>query len=267
MKRFLIMFLALFVMIGLTIAVVQPRKVEKFMLEGNGTSQYVQFNDVTGLTGLPAKTFTFWINQDSYIASTNPVYLVGDDNTDELNILTVNFAGNNGWIMFSAGFTTTQGIWAVQSNVVPINGWHHVAVAYDGSSTSNNPAIYVDGVAKSVTRLQAPIGTWISTGANKLRVLGTTANSVDGKMENWKIYNRVLSAGEVAEIYNSRTVTVNDVGLLFDFYSIGAAGYSEFNGAALSESNFLIDRMSGRRGVPHGGPGMWGDTLLAYGGW
>ena len=119
----------------------RPQKVEKFMLEGNGTSQYVQFDDVTGLTGLPAKTFTFWINQDSYIASTNPIYLVGDDNTDELNILTVNFAGYNGEIMFSAGFTTAQGIWAVQSNVVPINGWHHVAVAYDGSSTLNNPAV------------------------------------------------------------------------------------------------------------------------------
>lgn len=249
------------------VAAFAPRKVKKIMLEGNGTSQYVQFDDVSGLTGLPAKTFAFWINQDSYIADTNPIYLVGDDNADELNILRVNFAGNNGWIMFSAGFTTAQGIWAVQSNVLPINGWHHVAVSYDGSSTSNNPVIYVDGVAKSVTRLQSPVGTWISTGANKLRVLGTTANSVDGKLENWKIYNRVLSAGEVAELYNSRTVTVNDLGLIFDLYAIGAAGYQEFNGAALAAENTLTDRMSGRRGIPHGGPGMWGDTLLAWGGW
>lgn len=53
---------------------------------------------------------------------------------------------------------SSYGQWHGASNAVSTGAWHHVAVDYDKSSTANNPTVYVDGVAITMTETFSPSG-------------------------------------------------------------------------------------------------------------
>lgn len=89
------------------------------------------------------------------------------------------------------------------SSSVPTGGWHHVVFTYDGSSTSAGIYIYVDGVDRTGTRS----GTLASSILNNQAVrIGDNASSggtrFGGKVDEARIYNRVLSASEVKQLYD-----------------------------------------------------------------
>jgi uncharacterized protein (TIGR02145 family) len=77
------------------------------------------------------------------------------------------------------------------------SSWVHYVVTYDSSSLSNDPKVYIDGVAQSVTETFTPSGT-ISSEANQLYNL---PNLLNGTLDDVRIYNRILSADEVAQLY------------------------------------------------------------------
>jgi hypothetical protein len=51
----------------------------------------------------------------------------------------------SGLITFVFSFSTTAGSWTVPAP--SSSAWHHYAVVYDVTSSSNTPSIYVDGIA------------------------------------------------------------------------------------------------------------------------
>ncbi len=90
----------------------------------------------------------------------------------------------------------------VAAGYVPDNNWHHVAVSY-GQTTNDTIAIYVDGaLAGSV----AVTNAW-SWPTNQEVEIGLSHDSywkhLYGQMDDVRIYNRVLSATEVASVYSS----------------------------------------------------------------
>ena len=90
---------------------------------------------------------------------------------------------------FSVVHSTTTGVWKTGA-VVPFNVWTHVAVVYDGSSTSNDPIIYLNGVATTITETATPAGTRTSDASDDL-IIGNRADGArtfDGYMMDAKIY-------------------------------------------------------------------------------
>jgi hypothetical protein len=59
------------------------------------------------------------------------------------------------------------------------NVWHHIAIAYDGSSVNNVPSIYVDAVPQAVTTAVFPTGSFLTIDSSYL-----IGNRLDG-LRNW----------------------------------------------------------------------------------
>ena len=139
------------------------------------------------------------------------------------------------------------------NNAITTDAWYHIAVI------PSVPTIYSNGVSKSITVVNAGSGT-----ATQLQTyIGTKSggNAVIGQVQDLRYYNRILSAGEVGILANSRLQNVILNGLVFWAPLNGAAGLPIFDGATLGESNTLIDQISGVHGVPVGNPVGRGNTI------
>ncbi len=110
---------------------------------------------------------------------------------------------DNGGLNFGQGFSSGRGWWKLPNNVINLNIWQHIAVSYDASSTANYPLIYINGSPVAVTRVDTPSGTLRSDAAINLRLgahaTGTNQN-FDGKIDDARIYDRMLTATEIADI-------------------------------------------------------------------
>lgn len=99
---------------------------------------------------------------------------------------------------WSAGLAS----WGFPVVNVSANVWHHLAVSYDGGSSVNAPVMYVDGVAQVLTQAVGSGGT-LNTNADPY-ILGNRANdnarNWDGLNAEWAVWNRILSAAEIATL-------------------------------------------------------------------
>ena len=110
---------------------------------------------------------------------------------------------NGGIINFGQGFTSGRGWWKIPNGSISLNAWQHIAVAYDASSTANDPVIYLDGSPVAVTRVDSPSGSIRSDAAINLRLgnfAGGTSHTFDGTIDDARIYDRMLDAGEIATL-------------------------------------------------------------------
>lgn len=102
------------------------------------------------------------------------------------------------WREFSGG----DGTWGN----IPITwgDWYHIAVVYDDSNASNNPVIYLNGMAISTSNSNSS-GTAASDAASNLVIGNSDASSrtFDGIIDDTRIYDRALSSAEILSIYNA----------------------------------------------------------------
>lgn len=103
--------------------------------------------------------------------------------------------------------TGTEGIWET-TTTVPTSEWVHVAIAYDASATANDPDIYFNSVLQSITETSTPTGTVYDDSAHNLGVgnrddLGRPLNGI---LDDIRIYDSVLSATEIENIYNAHAL-------------------------------------------------------------
>jgi hypothetical protein len=111
---------------------------------------------------------------------------------------------DNGGLNFGQGFTSGRGWWRFAESSISLGSWQHIAIAYDASSTANDPVVYLDGSPVPVTRVDTPSGTLRTDVAINLRLGGhasaTAQNVFDGKIDDARIYDRILDAAEIADI-------------------------------------------------------------------
>ncbi|MBC8415648.1 MAG: LamG domain-containing protein, partial [Candidatus Cloacimonetes bacterium] len=109
---------------------------------------------------------------------------------------------------FFQAFNANDGGWTTNNRVISIGAWTHVAAIYDAGNVTNNPTIYINGIAYTVgdglTEDETPIGTRISDTANTLYIGNSDAlnRTFDGNMTDMRLYNRILSGIEILRIYN-----------------------------------------------------------------
>lgn len=108
---------------------------------------------------------------------------------------------------FTANFSTTAGQWKVNDSTLggTLTDWNHIAVTYDGGSTSNLPTCYWNGVASTMSQIVAPVGTYDTTSSEVFIGNRTAANRSLGSgaglgvIAHVALHNVILSAGEIAE--------------------------------------------------------------------
>ncbi len=151
------------------------------------------------LSGTSKATIEFWLNWDAY------------DNEDDLALeLTENFNQNSGGFIVDpnagqGGFGVGIGIADTRNNVFftrPSAGqWHHYAFALDSTAPAAQQITpYVDG--QPVTYTKTATGTGAGAFANSTLYLMSRAGTGlfgRGALDELAVYNRVLTASEIAE--------------------------------------------------------------------
>jgi hypothetical protein len=181
----------------------------------DGSNDYVSVPDpgagsVFDFANGTSITVAAWVNltslpQDAIVLSKGATG--GADNANyQMEIAT----NNHLYLSFTSG-----GVWqtAQSTATVPVSGWHHYVVSQTFGSASLQ--MYIDGavIASDSGDTSAPdvtnVALWF--GADNEATAGATDNELNGKIDEARVYNRVLSAAEVSRLYNYQVPTFTDV--------------------------------------------------------
>ena len=160
----------------------------------------------TGLTshaGDDLYSISIWYWMDGADTTARRIFdKKGSANGDGILIFRDNNATHNyGFQLIRA---TNKGEWRWDKTTT--GEWIHLFVAYDASSTTNDPVIYVDGSAASLTKTQTPDGA-VDVSTNPYLIGNRERASVytrcwDGKLAHFAVWHgAVLSAGEVGALF------------------------------------------------------------------
>lgn len=154
----------------------------------NGTTTHLNYGYTDGLNvGQPGLTMAAWVKPD----------------TDGSSVAVINRNGPyllwlNGNRTMGPGLLQGSWNWTNSSDAVALNDWSHIALTYDGTTQR----LYVNGQPSGVsTSLTGNIDTRTSG-----IVIGRDTSSggrmyFDGAIDDARLYNRALSASEVAGLY------------------------------------------------------------------
>ena len=111
---------------------------------------------------------------------------------------------------FNIPFSTTDGAWTTTNHDINFDEWQHIAITYDGSSTSSNPIIYINGISVAVTEATTPVGS-ISDDTADLYIgnRSATDRSFNGSMSSIALHSTAKSADEIYAIY-SKGITYSE---------------------------------------------------------
>ena len=125
-------------------------------------AQYIDFGSaISGVIGLTAKSVAFWVKPDDFGAAYEMLIISDGTGTDTDELFDIVTQITTGKVGLVAHFSTTNGVWIITSATLTAGAWNHVVVTYDGTSTANNPVIYINGASVAVTRSTAPVGTYL----------------------------------------------------------------------------------------------------------
>jgi hypothetical protein len=159
----------------------------------DGTNGYVAL-PAGAVSSAEAITFATWVNLDT-VSTWSRIFDFGSGTSKYMFLTPKN--GATGTIRFEIrngnAFSQIDGAAAL-----PTGGWHHVAVTLDGSTGT----LYVDGQkvgSNSVGIRPSHLGV---TTQNWIGRSQFPDPYLDGRVDDFRIYNRALSAAEVAAVMN-----------------------------------------------------------------
>ena len=167
----------------------------------------------------PSGTICFWMLANAPLPGPGTEgAILFDRRTTNGTVIVLNDAG----AIFWQGQAGAQN--ALTAGYLPDGIWHHVAVTF-GQTTSDTISIYIDGALSGST----PVTNAWSWPLDQEIEIGKSHDSYwkryDGDMDDFRIYNRVLDASEINEIYTSGDL-VDDTALRVQ-YTFNSAIYGQ----------------------------------------
>lgn len=218
---------------------------------------YIDYGIIPAVHASAARTLMAWTKITSGVATLHA--FISDNNVNWIFYYSDLLDGDADCLKFQRLFSGDPGTWKSGTASISFDTWYHVAVAYDETNVTNDPVFYKNGTALSVSESSAPVGTPIDDSTSTIRIGKTGAIS----LSDARIYNRILTADEVLDIYNSKSYDSVPRGLVFQARGYGCAGKQVFDGAALGAANTVIDYIGGVVGTPAGSPVGRADNLLS----
>jgi hypothetical protein len=164
-------------------------------LNFNGSTSYTDLGSSPSLISAGTRTVAFWIKP-----TTDSGYLYTQFDGAGTNYGGKNLVFNGSNIQLS---WQAAGLTVVSASTVPLNQWTHVVGVFNANG--NVGSIYLNGVLSN----SGSIGAEWTSNPNDLRVCGrwatpNTGSAVmcTGTIDEVRIYNRALTAGQVAALYN-----------------------------------------------------------------
>ncbi|MBU1997851.1 MAG: LamG domain-containing protein, partial [Candidatus Omnitrophica bacterium] len=155
----------------------------------NGTTDRISIPDNDLLDLQTAITISAWVRMDSVNATEQGI--VGKADTSAYGVYNLIYDGNTGQV-FRLELMGVSDAYVYGTTVPNQDTWYHVAGTYSGSQK----CIYVNGIAENCE------GTTGSITTNNLPLsIGThQAYEFDGYIDEVRVYNRALTAAEVARL-------------------------------------------------------------------
>lgn len=197
-------------------------------LDFNGTSDYLSIANEANFDFERTNTFTLsaWIYRKT--SNTEDAILGKTENNTTWRGYALylqpnggcNGAGNN---CVELDITSAGGnVISVESplNSVPNNSWTHIVATYNGSSGASGVTLYINGTAQTPTVLENSLTSSILNNNNftlGTDLAGETADYFNGLIDEVRVYNRALTAGEVTRLYNltkPKIKAASDTGLV-----------------------------------------------------
>ena len=162
------------------------------------------------LNGSRTATVAFWIKT----ATTTQVVPIGtyDGSGDEgfeivINKGSVTDAGKINFFSFS-NFFVAENYYTTSDTSVTDNNWHHIVVTWEiFAGTVPNVSLFFDGVSQALTaQSNASVPAYTTFDQNiyigARNNVGSPNAPFPGLLDDVRIYNRVLTAGEAKQLYN-----------------------------------------------------------------
>ena len=200
------------------------------------STEYVDAGNANSLKTNPA-TISFWVNTTDTGSGARAVQkqgtwaIIPSQGGDGANGVTISdsgcVCGRHSLVRVDDGF------------------WHHIAFAYQ-SGSPNGSFIYVDGTLATTTE-----NTLTDTG----QVVKFGGTNFVGKIDDVRIYNRILSATEVANLYSAGSgVPIKVNTSRNSFLTDGLAGLWSFDGPDLRATTAYDRSGTGNNGTLTNGP-------------
>ena len=164
----------------------------------NGSSAYIE-TPITQSEISGTVTYSCWIKPDALDSGQRFLSLTTGNETAGEFFVRINDA--SGFLRFYrwSGSGTTLEFWTTTILKVSTSAWHNVVITFDGS----NATFYVDGVSESPAKSSASSG--IGAQPITTMIIGAYQPSAfiyyDGKIDEVRVYDRVLNTKEIDNLY------------------------------------------------------------------
>lgn len=180
-------------------------------LDFDGSNDYIECADSPSLNIIKSITISAWIN---FAVTNSPIVIVGRGNYQYLLYWN---AGQSVLSLWTGGSETQQFFTPV------VGTWYHIVAIND--EYNNKRTIYINGKELSGSSSYVP-----SSSANVVLRIGDSENFSyhwNGKIENILIYNRALSAQEVATLHAFPYAMFEEESPYWILKAAGGATYNE----------------------------------------
>lgn len=225
---------------------------------GGSSGDAISFGYVPHVTNIQERTISAWIYKDGTPVSTSDhIVAISDDNKGVIVSVTT-----DDQIQYYSKRSSNQGIWKTPISSVASGQRVHVVITINQVDETSDPIIYINSSLQTLTETTTPsgifkdeigvpliVGNWKTASEDYTRAW-------DGKIEDFRIYDRVLTADEVTTLYNGGTPDMDLVtdGLQFQAFVVPTFRLTDFVNATLTSDMKVRDRIHGVVGTPHGSP-------------
>ena len=181
-------------------------------IDFDGTDDWVDVDTPAELDSSTAKSFAVWVYPRTLGGGNFGTMYAAGINGDKMYFTFCNSNGTEcpsrpSTFVFnnrdSGGIQSNE--WTAPANTIQLNRWQHLVVTYncDGSSAK----FYYNGEEITATQVITH-SSGCPDSSSLTKYIGYTTNSgFDGLMDDFRVYNRVLSADEVKRIYELGATT------------------------------------------------------------
>ena len=188
-----------------TLVVADTSEGGTYAYEFDGTDDRIDCPS-TVLGGSQVFSMSCWVYVDSHDATYGEGFMGQWDN---------NASSNKAGMIYSGAATSFRGLVTaggtnytstVSGTSPPTGSWHHLASVVDGS----NVTLYVDGVSQGATAYSGSISSSPANAFEIGRYQGSFGandrHCLDGKMDDIRAYNRVLTQAEIVHLAEARGI-------------------------------------------------------------
>ena len=237
--------------------------IEGQALSYNGTNQYVDTNSHIGTLTTSSGSACVWAkNNRAYNSGVAEAIFDQGDTSGNTEFGLLHFSDNNIYAGFQTGGSDHRVILAATAANWPQGKWTSYCLTWTSGGTTS---LYVNGAL-----IGTQTGTVVYNSTDTLRLgyywwSGSGNNYYSGSIDDFRIYNRALTAYEVSQLYNAGTATHQNATINPPDLQQGLVGHWTFDGPTISGTTVKDVSGSGNNGTmvnaPAVTPGVLGQAL------